>query len=245
MCILHIAVYARKTTEPHGKKRRNFIWFTPSATSQINGVAVGLAAVAIGDNHQQINGVNIEATVACLVLPFFLGDMYQTVNLPVYKWQKGKIHSEEVYRFFYWTDSIAEVINGINVSLGSLLAEQQVNGLTISVLGNQYVRHCGLSISGISNWFSSFDGVCIAPFGNVSRRGSGIQLGLVNSCGNCSGIQIGLINQNGSRITPFLGYRSKSKAKQFDQHPTPIKYQSPWFTPQFLFFTRSQTQRRN
>jgi hypothetical protein len=46
----------------------------------------------------------------------------------------------------------------------------------------------------------------------MAIEGHGVQVGLVNSCFNCSGLQVGLINQNGHRITPFFNFRSRKKA---------------------------------
>ncbi|HXS35893.1 MAG TPA: hypothetical protein VN721_04295 [Flavipsychrobacter sp.] len=58
----------------------------------------------------------------------------------------------------------------------------------------------------------------IAPIGNISKHGSGVQIGLVNSWANCSGLQIGLLNQNGKKVTPIFSYRSRKHALKMNEN---------------------------
>ncbi len=109
-------------------------------------------------------------------------------------------------------DSVREFINGLSLSMGTIQAERQVKGVSLSIAANYYTAHNGLSFSAYANWVKDYKGLLIAPFGNVSKKGSGLQVGLVNTCMNCSGLQIGLLNQNGRKITPFFGFRSRKKA---------------------------------
>jgi len=192
----------------HHKKTRNILWVTPSATDHINGLALGIVATK-WHGLQTINGANTEFTIICpfLVIPEFV----LTVALPV---QQHYDHNDKDFtgRFFEWKDSVHECINGLNLSMGTLFSKRQVNGVSLSMASNSYTVHRGLSISLYANWIEDYKGVLIAPFGNLSKKGSGVQIGLVNSCLNCSGLQLGLLNQNGRKITPFLGFRSRRRA---------------------------------
>jgi hypothetical protein len=233
-------VWAQNEKRQRIHSHRNILWFTPAQTPIINGLAIGFAAVAIGPDHQQINGVNVEATFLYLYPVMPVIDVIATICLPVNRWRHGRLRSEQANRFFYWSDSVAEEINGVNISLGSWLAEQRVNGLTVSLMTNSYVQHKGVCISATSNWLGIFYGVTIAPFGNVSRKGRGVQVGLVNSCGNCSGLQLGLLNQNGGRITPLIGYRSRRKAVAAEMNKLVIPPQTRHLDFQRFFFTRAE-----
>lgn len=209
LLLYYITGYGQQSRHQHDKPVRNIIWFTPSRTRTINGLALGFTAQPKGGS-QTINGANVEATILAplLVVPAFI----ITVALPVHTHYHAKDEPDFTRNFFTNNDTVTETINGLNLSIGSCYRAARVNGVSISAIMHGHQELQGLAISGFANWVGTYRGVMIATCGNVAKTGCGVQIGLVNSCINCSGLQIGLLNQNGRRITPFIEYRSKRKA---------------------------------
>ncbi|MEI9809216.1 MAG: hypothetical protein WDO16_15890 [Bacteroidota bacterium] len=64
----------------------------------------------------------------------------------------------------------------------------------------------GLVITGSQNVISDFRGVAISLLRNLSVRGAGLQIGLLNICKHMKGVQIGLWNVNSKRKLPFINW---------------------------------------
>ncbi|NDC41941.1 MAG: hypothetical protein EBZ77_10380 [Chitinophagia bacterium] len=212
---------------------RNFFWLVPSNTDQINGLAFGLWATPMKQQRQQINGLAI--TLPLPVVPYMLVQGFAPLGLPLLRYQsetdstpkKNKI-SHLTARVYSGELSVAdEEINGVHLTI-SEIGNTCVHGLSLSGLTIYCSGVDGVGISGLANFTDHFRGVMIAPVGNSSRRGSGVQIGLFNSCINCSGLQIGLINQNGKRITPFVNYRSRRRAARLAQADTTNQHSGTW-----------------
>ena len=132
---------------------------------------------------------------------------------------------------------ISEVVNGINVSSGSL-GGLSYNGITIGVFAQNGVLNNGIALAGVWNslaksngitasfiinetylqqrvcswllWNTSFDtkGVQIGLTNN-SIKAVGLQIGGYNKSKKTRGIQIGLWNRNEKRKLPFINWNFK------------------------------------
>ena len=110
------------------------MWFTPSRTKKINGLAIGFFALPADGYSQEINGVNIEANPIAILIgafsfvaPFYIIAVAADGNL---KTERKKNKDRSPYSIEYRRDStIRETINGLDISSFSM-AHKENKGLT-------------------------------------------------------------------------------------------------------------------
>jgi hypothetical protein len=184
-------------------KYRNFIWFTPSGAKEINGIAIGLTAMPIKIEKQEINGLNVEVGIFnLLAVPLALGGSF------IAPFKSDTLEQEVgvfVRKNIYQKDSpIEERINGISISGLGHLGNGEINGLSINGCVFSAIKVNGLSIAGLMNLTYDFRGVKIGLLRNKTTKGKGLMIGLFNNCKDCRGVQLGLINRIGKRTYPLL-----------------------------------------
>lgn len=172
---------------------RNIIWYMPSGAKEINGVAIGIQATNFDEKRRlKINGVNLDAgLVSIMAWPQALVKSFQSGN-------NGLDESPLV-------DTAETSVNGISISFGGELSAG-INGLAINagVMYSPYIN--GVSVTGLVTVCGRFKGIMITGFRNMAIEGTGLQIGLLNSCKRLKGLQIGLWNKSGKRGLPFINW---------------------------------------
>jgi hypothetical protein len=175
---------------------RYAIWPTPfySGHTTIHGIAAGFWTRPPDDSSSiRVNGISAEA------IPMtFLHWLVAGPDFPF-------MDSLEFYREKIEGNSNMH-INGIGVGLSGVYGEAVTNGLIVGGFSNMVDQMNGLTVSMLGNTTYVFRGICIAGLRNRSSIGRGIQFGLFNRCTDLKGFQIGLWNRNGKRALPFINW---------------------------------------
>lgn len=173
-------------------KKKNIIWFTPNAANQINGLAVGFQALNLNDDSLKINGMNASlGFIGFMAIPYVISDELSS--------RKKKLPG------FLEIDTASTVINGISASFGGEM-DITVNGLNLTFGATGAAHLNGVSVSGLFTRCSSFKGICISGLHSIAKKGTGIQVGIFNTCKKLKGIQLGLWNKSGKRGLPFFNW---------------------------------------
>lgn len=198
---------AQKKIKPKRPSTRNGVWFAPTRAKIINGISLSsLSSDMFYENDSvKINGLNIEADpVAFMLLPYIFGgainvfkDYKDTTGKKMAFWEMNKSYRT------------SNQMNGISISLVGA-TERNYNGIAINGLANYGSKINGISVGGIMSSFYKFRGISIAGIANYAYRGTGIQIGILNKCIECKGLQIGLLNKMGKRTLPFINMNFKS-----------------------------------
>jgi hypothetical protein len=186
-------------------KKRNLLWFLPSANTKINGLAGGLIINSIKNNDRElttvVNGLSIELIGVGILVPLapshpFYGENDKLFTNNIYLDSIVNTYMQEKYR-----------INGISLSSGGLAGNDiEVNGLNISGLNTLTAKTNGLSVCVFANFSAILNGVSIAGLYNSTVQTRGLQIGLFNRTMRLKGFQIGLWNKNEKRQTPFINW---------------------------------------
>lgn len=172
---------------------RNIIWYMPSGAKEINGLAIGIQATNFDEKRRlKINGVNLDAgLVSIMAWPQALVRSFQSGN-------NGLDESPLV-------DTAETSVNGISISFGGELSVG-INGFCVNagIMYSPYIN--GISVSGLLTGCGRFNGIMITGIKNMAIEGTGLQIGLFNSCKRLKGLQIGLWNKSGKRGLPFINW---------------------------------------
>ena len=183
--------------QDYNKKIRNLIGTFHTQNTTINGISLGAFPPYNKSRFVKTNGIRLEVPGMG-----FLG--FMGVGLI------GTIIKDEI-------------INGINISTGTL-GDVQYNGFTIAGVSQSGVGVDGVAISGLSSAMSNVSGVQISgltnlsetcngvqiSFSNTSQVMNGVQIGIFNKSKKTKGIQIGLWNVNEKRKLPILNWNFKN-----------------------------------
>ena len=174
--------------------KRKIIWFTPSNTSEINGVNIGLQTSNFQDQPLTIRGVNLSADALSLFVGmmglFSLGSGNSLINMP-----------DTVDKAYDITN-----IHGVSLSFGGLVGDNFIKGLSVNVGVCTAIESKGVVITGSQNIIGDFRGISMCLLRNLSIKGAGLQIGLLNICKHLKGVQIGLWNVNSKRKLPFINW---------------------------------------
>jgi hypothetical protein len=177
-------------------RTKNIAWALPTRANKINGWALGLHTGQIFGRTLTINGLNTSADVPAMFVSMMSSmDILQKVPLA----SLGDSSN---------SDWFITNINGISLSMGGLLRCRNINGIAVNGGTCSALRTRGIIVSGGYNTIDDFKGISICGLRNVSVKGRGIQVALINVCKNFKGLQIGLWNVNGRRKLPFLNWGS-------------------------------------
>lgn len=201
----------RKSSEldSSASRIRNFVFITPvSRNTTINGLAIGLMPSTRGRATKlKINGVSVHASPFDILYAMY-GLAFSVHSLTGSKRDTARIKDgiPLANRYVYpQKDTIRHVIqNGLFI--GGANDGNKINGLNISIVGNAGDVMNGLSISGFFNVHHTFNGLLIGGLRNKTTTGTGLQVGLFNSCQSGKLLQIGLINRIGKRVIPIINF---------------------------------------
>ena len=175
-------------------RKKNIAWALPTRANQINGWAIGLHTGQIFGRKLSINGLNTSADV-----PAMFVSMMNSMNIL----QKVPLASLPDSAD---TDWYITKINGLSLSMGGLMRCSNINGIAVNGGICMALHTRGIIVSGGYNTIEDFKGINICGLRNVSIKGRGIQIALINVCKNFKGVQIGLWNVNGRRKLPFINW---------------------------------------
>jgi len=191
------------------------VGFTPSNQNRIiNGLAIGLQVIPFGKQgdmtYCEVNGLNIEVGLLGIVGGVF-GPVYGLIGNPdndnhirSFFSQYGYKDSSDLNTMKYGPDKM----NGVSISIGGTYGTIN-SGLMINGLCGGSFKTTGVQISGLINDQYDFKGLLIAGLANHTKKGKGVQIGLINNCESGHVFQIGLFNRIGRRILPFLNFSFK------------------------------------
>jgi len=185
---------------------RNIVWTTPVARStNINGLAVGFMATAwMHADSLRIRGCNLE------ISPFgFFGGIYAIIGTIASPFTKDTVDAGDLGSNKVFTEEYKfspTTIKGVSISFGGLSRDTKLSGLGINGVVGFSNQVNGFELTGLMNLHYKFRGVMIAGLRNKVTTGSGLQIGLINTCRNGKVVQLGLINRIGKRITPLVNF---------------------------------------
>lgn len=181
---------------------RNFLWFTPSTATTINGIGIGPSnsgtqrALPVA---QTINGLQIE----------LLG--IRTLQFPLQIPERRYMRSVTAKQG-------GVTVNGLLAAVSGSSGVDRINGAFVSALFGSAGEVHGISVNPV-NFIGKVDGLALGLVNNV-REGGGASVGLYNNCEEFDGTQVGLINIrkrgggpqiglvniSGDRFLPFLNF---------------------------------------
>lgn len=204
-----LSFYSFGQNEPKIKndstKVRNGIWFVPSLTKQINGIAIGPIGsdnICNLDGFQVSNGLNLQIIGSGLFLPL----------------NTKRLGFRSYYQNNKNNDSLKQVIdihlisaqkykvkhNGLVISTFGTITTH-VNGISISALASTHSKMNGISFNPAWNLITILNGIAIGTF-NSSLKVNGLQVGLFNNTVYLKGFQIGFWNKNKQRSLPLINW---------------------------------------
>lgn len=200
---------ANVTVKDNRYVRRFPIWFNPSRANEIDGISISgfISPYLFKADSLKIRGINIgiEPTWVFAAPFIVVGALTSPFNKHINKVRVDSLNQ---------TDSAKSLvkITGLNIGIcGSTIIDNNVNGLSLNVIGAEGNLHNGVSITLGANAFYKFNGISIAGLMNTSEKGSVVQISLFNYCTDCIGLQIGLWNKMGKRRLPFLNINLRKK----------------------------------
>jgi hypothetical protein len=184
------------------QETRNFVWFTPSTATTINGIGIGPANSGNGRTtplDQTINGIQIELPgIRSLEFP---------LEIPGHRYLRSVTgHQGEV------------TVNGLLAAISGSSGVDRIHGVFITAFCGFAREVKGVTINPL-NFVGKVDGLALGLINNIIEGGgasvglynncddfNGTQIGLINIRKRGSGPQIGLINISGDRFLPFLNF---------------------------------------
>lgn len=190
-------------TEPLATpETRNFVWFTPSTASTINGIGIGPANSGNGRTaplDQTINGLQIELPgMRSLQFPL---EIPEHRHLRSVTEQQGEVTVNGLLAAVSGSSGV-DRINGAFVTAFFGFA-REVNGVAINPV-NFVGKVDGFALGLVNNILEG-DGASVGLYNNCEEF-NGTQVGLINIRKRGDGPQIGLLNISGDRILPFLNF---------------------------------------
>jgi hypothetical protein len=192
LTIFSFTVFSQK--DSIALKVKKGVWFSPTNVNRINGVNLGLQTDNLKDEPFSIHGVNLNADLLSVFISAYA---------LVFVWKGNSL------RDINDTVDISRIkgtIGGLSLSVGGIMFEYHIKGVSINGGICGATKAHGLLISGISNFTEEFMGLEISSLRNIAVRGRGLQIGLLNMCKNLKGFQLGLWNINSKRKLPIINW---------------------------------------
>ena len=188
------------------KKNVKFpFWTMHTKNTTIHGLSWGIHSGFDNDRYVRTNGLRLETPG----LGFAIFLLY---DYPI-MWRISELEEKEDYTHFELDKKelhISEVVNGINVSSGSL-GGLSYNGITIGVFAQNGVLNNGIALAGVWNSLAKSNGITASFIINETFYNRGLQLALRNTSFDMKGVQIGLINNSIKAVGLQIGGYNKSK----------------------------------
>jgi len=170
LLLIAFKTYSQEQINYYKENTAYVLWTFHTENTTVNGIAVG--AFSTFDHsyrYVKTNGIRLEIPGTGL-FGIFIGNSLLINN-----------------------DEIDEIINGINIS-GGTLGNHLYNGITLAVDAQNGYKCNGIAVAGLWNAIDTGNGIQIAGLGNEATQVNGIQLAIGNATKNINGIQLGLSN---------------------------------------------------
>jgi hypothetical protein len=185
-------------SQEYNLKKRYLIWTFHTKNTTVNGISVG-AFPNLNDNNRFVktNGIRLEIPGLGFLAPLGNGSPISQID-------------EVSGRFIRQNYKFDEIINGINVSSGTI-GKINYNGLTIGGIAQFGILNNGIAIAGLWNAMDKSNGIQISGLLNETLYSNGIQISLANSTIIMNGMQIGGNNYAKEMYGIQIGILNKSK----------------------------------
>jgi len=194
--------------EDYKNKTRNIIGLVPSNARVTNGWAIGwctsldcycayMDSIRINGLYTNISPLQIiiaGMTIAMTPFALFMPDTYKKRN---------------EYFWVYDTVSINNQLNGVSIGLFELTEDFCMQGVQITALGSKMGKLNGFLVTLVYSDYEYLNGVIVSGIFNKTKKGNGLQIGLVNIAKEMRGVQIGLWNKIGKRGLPIINMSFK------------------------------------
>ena len=100
-------------------------------------------------------------------------------------------------------------LNGVSIAMLELTDDFCMQGVQIAALGSKMGKLNGFSANLVCSDYQYLNGVVISGVYNKTKKGNGLQIGLVNVAKEIRGVQIGLWNKTGKRGLPIINMSFK------------------------------------
>ncbi len=204
LSVLSITCFAQQdTTDIEWKSKNHYvIWFTPSASANIYGIAlgpVGSEAICKRPYTKYSHGLNLQIPGQGFLQTFYIGKLkFRDLEI------SDSLGSNDSGDSIYYKKAQH---NGLLVSVFGTFTDQ-VNGLSLSLWMSMGKKVNGLSFNLLWSVYEQANGVSIA-FVNYTADTKGVQVGLINKTKKLRGFQFGLWNKNEKRSLPILNWNFK------------------------------------
>ena len=118
-------------------------------------------------------------------------------------------YKKNEYFWVYDTISINNQLNGVSIGLFEATEAFCMQGVQITALGSIMGKLNGFSVTFGASDYQYLNGVMISGVFNKTKKGNGLQIGLVNMAKEMQGVQIGLWNKIGKRGLPIINMSFK------------------------------------
>ena len=192
--------------EAYKNKKHHVIGFVPSKARVTNGWAIGWSTslnYCASMENIRVNGLytNVSpfqmllagAAIAMTPVALFIPETYQK--------------NENFWD--YDTVSINNQLNGVAIGLFEVSDDFCMQGVQITALYHSLGKLNGFSANLVYSDYQYLNGVMISGVYNKTKKGKGLQIGLVNMAKEMRGVQIGLWNKTGKRGLPIINISFK------------------------------------
>ena len=188
--------------EKYKNKTRNIIGLAPSNARVTNGWAIGwstsLDCYCAYMDSIRINGLHTN------ISPFQIGVAGMTIAMTPFALFSSETYKKNEYFWVYDSTKINNQLNGISIGLFELTDNFCMQGLQVTALYTHMGKINGFSITLGASDYQYLNGFMISGVFNKTKKGKGLQMGLINVAKEMQGIQIGLWNKIGRRGFPII-----------------------------------------
>ena len=199
--------------EDYKTKTRNVIGLVPSKARVTNGWAIGWSTgldtyCDCSMENIRINGLHTN------VSPFQMFVACVTVMMSPFALFIPETYQKNENFWDYDTVSINNQLNGVAIGLFEVSDDFCMQGVQITALYHSLGKLNGFSANLVYSDYQYLNGVMISGVYNKTKKGKGLQIGLVNMAKEMRGVQIGLWNVNQKRKLPLINWNFKHTKEQ-------------------------------
>ena len=199
------------STEDYKNKTHNVIGLVPSKARVTNGWAIGwstdishcayMDSIRVNGLYTNISPFQMFIAGSAIVMTPFVLFMPETYKKNEYFWE-------------YDSTSINNQINGVSIGLFEVGEDFCMQGVQVTALYHNMGKLNGFSITLVGTDYQYLNGVMVSGIFNKTKKGNGLQIGLVNMAKEMRGVQIGLWNVNQKRKLPLINWNFKRTKEQ-------------------------------
>ena len=192
--------------EAYKNKKHHVIGFVPSKARVTNGWAIGWSAGL--DHCAYMENIRVNGLYTN-VSPFQMFLACVTVMMSPFALFIPETYQKNENFWDYDTEIINNQLNGVSIGLFEETDNFCMQGVQITALESKMGKLNGFSANLVCSDYQYLNGVVISGVYNKTKKGNGLQIGLVNVAKEMRGVQIGLWNKTGKRGLPIINMSFK------------------------------------